>query len=184
MSAQPLVDDEDLMLRYAAGDQAAFAQLYGRHKDRLWRYVLRLSVNEAKASDVFQDVWAQVISARSNYQSHGRFGPWLYKIAHNRVTDDWRSQRPESEWDEALGLSAPDYTAPANRALQAEQGSALIGALHGLPAPQREAFLLQAEGGLSLDEIALTQGVGRETVKSRLRYALATLKKELAHVWP
>ena len=57
-------------------------------------------------------------------------------------------------------------------------------ALTGLPQEQRQAFLLQAEAGLSLEEIAAQQGVGRETVKSRLRYALAKLRQELADVWP
>jgi len=49
-----------------------------------------------------------------------------------------------------------------------------------LPPPQRDAFLLQHEGGLSLAEIAQLQGVGVETVKSRLRYAIARLRLELA----
>ena len=57
-------------------------------------------------------------------------------------------------------------------------------ALTALPSAQRQAFLLQAEAGLSLEEIATQQGVGRETVKSRLRYALAKLRLELADVWP
>ena len=49
-----------------------------------------------------------------------------------------------------------------------------------LPSAQREAFLLQQEGGLSLAEIAAVTGVGTETVKSRLRYALAKLRGDLA----
>ena len=48
-----------------------------------------------------------------------------------------------------------------------------------LPPAQREVFLLQQEGGLSLAEIAELTGVGAETVKSRLRYALAKLRNEL-----
>ena len=50
--------------------------------------------------------------------------------------------------------------------------------------PQRSAFLLKEEGGMSLEEIADTLGVGRETVKSRLRYALVKLRSELSDVWP
>ncbi|OYX36717.1 MAG: hypothetical protein B7Y99_00135 [Caulobacterales bacterium 32-69-10] len=50
-------------------------------------------------------------------------------------------------------------------------GRALMAAIEALPLPQREAYLLQAEGGLTLDEIARITGAGRETVKARLRYA-------------
>ena len=55
----------------------------------------------------------------------------------------------------------------------------LHAALATLPAVQRDAFLLQQEGGLSLAEIAEMTGVGMETVKSRLRYAVAKLRGEL-----
>ena len=55
-------------------------------------------------------------------------------------------------------------------------------ALATLPAAQRDAFLLQQEGGLSLAEIAELTGVGMETVKSRLRYAVAKLRGELTQL--
>jgi RNA polymerase sigma-70 factor (ECF subfamily) len=48
-----------------------------------------------------------------------------------------------------------------------------------LPPLQREAFLLHEEGELTLEEIARLTGVGRETVKSRLRYALSRLREKL-----
>jgi RNA polymerase sigma-70 factor (ECF subfamily) len=106
-------------------------------------------------------------------------------LAHNRLIDHWRAQRPQESLDEAAAaVPAEAHEAPAARAVQAEQGQRLLVALSLLAPEQREAFLLQAEGGLSLEEIAATQGVGRETVKSRLRYALAKLRKELADVWP
>jgi RNA polymerase sigma-70 factor (ECF subfamily) len=56
----------------------------------------------------------------------------------------------------------------------------LLQLLDALPAAQREAFVLQQEGELSLEEIATATGVNRETAKSRLRYALAKLRAELA----
>lgn len=55
----------------------------------------------------------------------------------------------------------------------------IVAAVGELPAPQREAFLLAEEGELSLEEIARATGVGRETAKSRLRYALARLRRAL-----
>lgn len=176
--------DEVLMQRYAAGEASAFAILYGRHKDGVWRYLLRNSGNEALAAEMSQDVWASVIKSRHSYEPRARFATWLYRLAHNRLVDHWRAERPQEPLDAAEEIAAPDHHTPAARATQTEQGSRLIKALNGLAAEQREAFLLQAEGGLSLEEIANTQGVGRETVKSRLRYALAKLRGELADVWP
>ena len=176
--------DEMLMQRYVAGDASAFATLYGRHKSGIWRYLLRGSNNEALTAELSQDVWASLIKARHSYEPRARFATWLYRLAHNRLVDHWRAERPQEELDAAEKIAAPEHHTPAARATQVEQGNRLMQALKGLAPEQREAFLLQAEGGLSLEEIASTQGVGRETVKSRLRYALAKLRGELADVWP
>lgn len=179
------VTDESLMLRYAAGDASAFERLYRRHKDALWRYFLRQGCDEATAGELFQDIWARLIRARASYKPQARFATWLYTLAQNRLVDHWRAQRPHEDLEthEAM-LAAPEQATPAARASQAEQAERLRRAIRALPDEQRSAFLLQAEGGLTLEEIAQQQGVGRETVKSRLRYALAKLRQELADVWP
>lgn len=183
MSAPPTdASDESLMLRYAGGEAAAFAPLYARHKGGLWRYFLRQGCNEATAAELFQDVWANLVKARASYQPSARFTTWLYRLAHNRLVDHWRATRPLEPIEAADEVAAAGYTEPARRAVQAEQASRLLTAVAGLAAEQRQAFLLQAEAGLSLEEIAQLQGVGRETVKSRLRYALAKLRGELADV--
>ncbi|MES2885229.1 MAG: sigma-70 family RNA polymerase sigma factor [Pseudomonadota bacterium] len=184
-AAPPDPTDETLMLRYAAGESAAFAPLYARHKDGVWRYLLRGSHNEASTAELFQDVWASVVKSRAAYQPTARFATWLYRLAHNRLVDHWRAAKPHDELGEtAQELAGHEHETPAARAVQSEQGARLLAALAGLAPEQREAFLLQAEGGLSLEDIATTQGVGRETAKSRLRYALVKLRKELADVWP
>ena len=61
-----------------------------------------------------------------------------------------------------------------------QQAARLLELLAALPAVQREAFLLQQEGGLSVEEIADATGVSRETAKSRLRYALAKLRQGMS----
>ncbi len=62
------------------------------------------------------------------------------------------------------------------QALSREQAAAFVAAVEQLPAPQREAFLLHAEGGLTVEDVARLTGVGRETAKSRLRYAMTRLR--------
>lgn len=185
LAADDSASDERLMQRYAAGEAAAFEPLYRRHKDGLWRYFLRQGCDEATASELFQEVWASLIRARAGYRPNARFAAWLYKLAQNRLIDHWRLRRPQDALDEGdERLAESEHRSPPARAGQAEQAQRLLAALTGLPQEQRQAFLLQAEAGLSLEEIAAQQGVGRETVKSRLRYALAKLRQELADVWP
>ena len=167
-------DDAALMLAYAGGDAGAFEVLYRRHKDALYRYLLRGCRQPAIAQEMFQDVWQKVIQSRLRYRAEAPFGAWLYKLARNRRVDHWRSQRPAEPVPESL--AAPDAEQPDVAVERAFEARRLLQALAALPDEQREVIVLREEQDLTLEQIAQVQGVGRETVKSRLRYALAKLK--------
>jgi RNA polymerase sigma-70 factor (ECF subfamily) len=183
--------DEDLMLAYAGGEAAAFDHLYERHKGGVYRYLLRQCRGSAAADELFQDVWMNVIRVRATYRPTAKFTTWLYTLAHNRLVDHWRTNGQmtlvsvDNDDDEPTraavnGLAGARSDQPEVRTEARALGSRLREALAGLPAAQRDAFLLQQEGGLALADIASLTGVGIETVKSRLRYALAKLRSELA----
>ncbi len=194
--------DEDLMLAYAAGDASAFDALYERHRGGVYRYLVRHCGNAAAADEMFQDVWMSVIRVRATYAPSAKFTTWVYRIAHNRVVDHWRATGQVELVSAGGGQpggghsggdpdddDAPDPLAaiagargyePEVRVAAKQLGARLYAALSLLPPAQRDAFLLHQEGGLSLSEIAALTGSGVETVKSRLRYALAKLRTELA----
>lgn len=140
-------------------------------------------------------------SAAAMADPDAKFTTWLYRLAHNRLIDHYRrtnlvafqsldggQNRDEANAQDAGAASAAasHASAPHDPASTVpEPGEALDqrrAALHvvhlveALPPAQREALLLQIEGGLSLDEIAAATGQGFETVKSRLRYALAKVR--------
>jgi RNA polymerase sigma-70 factor (ECF subfamily) len=175
--------DEELMLAYARGEARAFESLYGRHRGPLYRFMLRTIHDRAVAEELYQEVWSRVVAARGRYQPSARFSTWLLQIAHNLMIDHFRRQRPQAGADEAAlvleQLDAPEHERPEQRLSEFEQRRRLQLALEELPPEQREAFLLRAENELGLEEIAEVTGVGRETVKSRLRYALAKLRERL-----
>lgn len=179
--------DEELMLRYRAGDVAAFDALYTRHRAPLYRYFLRLS-GPAVAEELYQDVWLNVIRARERYEVRARFRTWLYRMAHNRLVDHYRrtavgqSLSGQDDGDEGVveSIAAAPLYEPDNVLARRQLAERLIRLLGELPEPQREAFLLREESGLSLDEIAGVTGVAAETAKSRLRYATARLRRGLA----
>jgi len=178
----PDTSDETLMLAYAAGDAGAFGQLYARHRTRLYRYLLRQLRDNALADEFFQDVWQRVVSARAGWTPDAGFATWLYTIAHHRLGDHWRSlkHRPATpgDADERLARVA-DPDTPERVLSDFERRRQLQLALDDLPEEQREVLLLRLEQELTLEEIAGITGVGRETVKSRLRYAMDKLRTRL-----
>jgi len=177
--------DVALMLRYQNGDAAAFDQLYARHRGGLYRYLLRQVATREIAEELFQDIWMKLIGARLSYKPSAQFNTWLYTLAHHRLVDHYRQHARSS----AVEFDAPDLselTTPASRldepevqSQAREQRSALLSAVGALPAPQREAFLLSVEGELSVEGIAAATGIGFESAKSRLRYALSKLRAAL-----
>jgi len=176
--------DEALIASYAAGDVAAFEQLYLRHELPLWRYLVRQCRDRAAAEELMQEVWFAVTREAPRFRRDGRFLPWLYTIARHRVIDRHRAERPTQSLDaasdeaEPLGAQIEDVHSPSPLAAseQMEQGRAILAALSHLPSEQREVFVLQAEADLSLDDIARITGTTFETAKSRLRYARDKLK--------
>ncbi|HXQ63354.1 MAG TPA: sigma-70 family RNA polymerase sigma factor [Steroidobacteraceae bacterium] len=177
--------DESLMQRFAAGEAEAFEMLYRRHELRVWRYVERTVRDRAAADDVMQDVWFAVAREAIRYRPTARFTTWLYTMAHNRLVDWLRAARPHAQiaaadepapGEEVLADTRPD---PLASTQSAEEARALLTAIEQLPEAQRGAFLLQAEGELSVADIAAITGASFETTKSRLRYARARLKQLL-----
>jgi RNA polymerase sigma-70 factor (ECF subfamily) len=176
--------DEELMLLYRDGDAGAFDALYARHKGGLYRYLVRQCRDAAAAEELFQDVWMNLIRARSTYTVQAKFATYLYRLAHNRLIDQYRKHGHaavtsfEDEGDGALAALPDERDSPAEDRLDSKrQAGRLLELIAELPEAQREAFLLQQEGGMSVEEIAQATGVTRETAKSRLRYAMNRLKQ-------
>lgn len=183
-AVSPATDsDESLMLAWAAGSAGAFEPLYARHRAPLYRFLLRQSRDATLADELFQDVWQRVIAARAGWRPDATFATWLYRIAHNRLNDHWRAarHRPPAPADaDERAARLPDPHTPERILSDFEQRRRLQLAMDELPDEQREVLALRLERELTLEEIAEITGVGRETVKSRLRYAMDKLRARLA----
>lgn len=187
-SAEPALEPDDaaLMRAWADGDVSAFEQLYARHRAPLYRFLMRQlrgqPLNQALADEIFQDVWQRVIAARASWKPEAAFSTWLYRIAHNRLNDHWRSLKhrpPAPEDGDERAARIPDPDTPEHALSEFEQRRRLQRAIEELPDEQRVVVSLRLEQELSLEEIGEITGVGRETVKSRLRYAMDKLRARL-----
>ena len=175
------LNDEQLMLKYAKGDVSAFELLYFKHKGGLFRYCLRQFSNRAIAEECFQDIWLKVINNRTNYQPKALFTTYLYRIAQNHVIDVFRKEKKrlaDCEYEDAntnLGQAVHSLS-DTEKQSQKAQVIELRKQITRLPFEQRNTLLLKLDAGLSLEEISHILDCGKETVKSRLRYATSKLK--------
>jgi RNA polymerase sigma-70 factor (ECF subfamily) len=169
--------DEQLMKRYADGDAKAFDQLYDRHRGPLYRYFNRQVSDAATANDLYQGAWEKIIKSRRKYRPTAPFTAWMYQIAHNHLVDHYRRVRPGGAVEN--DTLADDRANPQQDIINDEKKDNLRKGIIALPAEQRDTLLLKLETGLKLEDIAMVTGVSKETVKSRLRYAVNKLKQAL-----
>ena len=179
-----LKSDESLMLAYQRGDSSAFESLYLRHKDSVFAFLYRNCQESALVEELAQDAWTSIIRRVESYQPTAKFRTYLFSVAHNKLVDHWRRNKNRvndidideigSHQHAEQGSASDDYEPEASLAKH-QQKQTLLGAMALLPNEQRDVFLLREEG-FSQEQISEITGVGRETVKSRLRYAGQHLK--------
>ena len=187
-TVETMSEDEDaqLMLAYGRGEMRAFETLYSRHRGALYRYLVRQARDGEVANDLFQEVWSRVIVNRARYEPRAKFRTFLFTLAHNCFIDHCRrsKSRPQGmgidDADAADLLPANAEEMPDARLARDETTKRYRLALAELPVEQRDVYLLHEESDLSLEEIARVTGVGAETAKSRLRYAVGKLKAALS----
>jgi RNA polymerase sigma-70 factor, ECF subfamily len=186
--------DEMLMVRYQRGDRDAFAELVRRYQTPIYNFVIRQVGQKSIAEDTTQEVFLRVVQNAAEFKHEARFSTWLYTIARNLCIDQLRKlshrrhpsldQPPPGSPDQRpLGESVvdPDPRASVDRAAaSSEMQGSIVRAVEGLPEDQREVFLLREVASLSFKQIAEVTGVGENTVKSRMRYALDRLQAALS----
>jgi RNA polymerase sigma-70 factor (ECF subfamily) len=172
--------DRDDAARLRRGDTAGLAGLMDRHKDRLFRYLLRLVGDEAVAEDLFQQSWIRVAERIGRYDRSRPFAPWFFAVARNLALDHLRRRRPESleEQPEPQAPATPDAD-PFARALARQQGARLAAAVAELAPLDREVLSLRFEEELALPELAHRLDVPLPTAKARLYRALGRLREKL-----
>ena len=179
------ISDEQLMLQYRDGDAQAFEILYTRHRKPVFGYLNRQCGNAAIAEELFQDIWMNLIRARERYEVTATFKTFIYRMAHNRLIDYYRKQKhgvPTSYDDQEYLLNTDDFAeniTPERTVSAQENIEKLENGINNLPEAQREAFLLKETTGMSVEQIAEITGVNAETAKSRIRYAVNKLRKQL-----
>lgn len=168
------VEDGDLIGRVRKGDVEAFNHLVSRWEKRVYNYLLRLTGNQDDSLDLSQEVFMKAYRNIDKLDDASRFGPWLFRIAHNEAYSLFRKRRPEVAPEENF---FEKLTAPG---IGLDLSVAVTAALDRLSHDQREAVVLKVYQGFKFEEMAEILSVPVSTIKSRVYAALDLLKMELA----
>jgi RNA polymerase sigma-70 factor (ECF subfamily) len=185
----PFATEEALLERYLGGDDAAFEQLVEQTGERLFAFIGRFLGDWHEAEDVYQLVWVKVARRAGSFDGRSRFTTWLFQVARNSCLDAVRRRkrrrlvtlapREEETRPEPFDALAAEEAAPGDTVLDEELGARIREAVRSLPSEQREVFLLKEEADMTFEEIGALLGCGKETAKSRMRYALRRLRNAL-----
>ena len=181
-----LAADAELLRAHIAGDPHAFARLYDRYDRPCFRFIRRMlgPGQVDSAEDLHQETWMAISRSAADFDpGKASFPSWLFTITRHKVWDYFRRQKvvPLASGQDDAALRVPDPgPTPLEQVVSRERAQSLVAAVEALPLEQRGAFVMFADAGLSLEEIAQATGVTLETAKSRLRYARARLRLALA----
>jgi RNA polymerase sigma factor (sigma-70 family) len=171
LSGQPLrvLSDEKLAALATAGSDEAFATLYGRHHQPIYRYCLSLLRQEADARDALQSSMLAALSALRARPIEGSFKPWLFRIAHNESISIIRGRARQAPTD------APPTEAFNDDPETREQLRTLVSDLEALPDRQRGAIVMRELSGLSYTEIGAALGISEAAGKQLVYEARSAL---------
>ncbi|MDR4306513.1 sigma-70 family RNA polymerase sigma factor [Chelatococcus sambhunathii] len=175
-------EDDALMARVAAGDQRAFARLVARHGPKAQALAHRFTGSAAEAEDIVQEAFWRVWRAAERWRPGGaKVSTWLHRIVVNLCVDRERRQRIRRFLPFADTFDPPsDDPDPEHELSDRDEIERVREDIKALPARQRAALLLSADGERSNADIAKMLGSSEKAVESMLVRARRTLRAKLA----
>ncbi|MCA0438286.1 MAG: RNA polymerase sigma factor SigM [Austwickia sp.] len=171
--------DRDLLAAHCAGHPEAFAELFRRHRDRMWAVALRTTGDREMAADAVQEAFLSAFRRADSFRGDAQVTTWLHRIVVNACLDRLRRARPTTDLDD---LPQGRLADPHDQPHAVELRLAVRDALRTLPEGQAAALVLVDMHGLPVAEAAAILGVAEGTIKSRCargRTALAPLLRSV-----
>ncbi|WP_051723756.1 RNA polymerase sigma factor SigM [Micromonospora chokoriensis] len=189
MDGRDAATDLELLRAHAAGDRDAFAELFHRHRDRLWAVALRTLGDREEAADALQDALLSAHRAAARFRGDSAVTTWLHRIVVNACLDRIRRRQahptvPLPDGNRAEDGSGTGGLEPAAPVQDHDTVLVVRQALTALPLEQRAALVLVDVQGYPVAEVARILGVAEGTVKSRCARGRARLAVLLGHLRP
>lgn len=172
-------DEQNLVRRAQQHDEEAFAELYEKYFDKIYRYISLKTGNRFEAEDMTQQVFINALSSISSFRWRGLpFSSWLFRIAHNLVVDYFRkkTRQPVSSLNESITASEDNPQKVIEQKMNIEQ---LELASKDLTPAQQEVIALRFAGELPIAQVARVMGRSEGAIKALQHSAIVALRKIL-----
>ncbi len=173
------VEDDVTLARQARADPQAFAELYRRHMQPIYRFHLIRTSNVQDAQDLTSQTFLAALESIESYRGQGSFAGWLFGIASHKVADHYRRRRVSAALEAVEDLTDPEPY-PEEIAATRLQLSQVARALATLAPDQAKALTLRLSGGLSALEVGRIMGRSEAAAKMLVRRGLRNLQDRLA----
>jgi RNA polymerase sigma factor (sigma-70 family) len=169
-----LLSDDRLTRRAVGGDERAFAAIFRRYHQSLYRFCLAIVGNPEDAQDALQNTMIKVLRALPGEERKIDLKPWLYRIAHNESIDLLRRRRETRPLD--VEQAAPGYGLAEDVATR-ERLRRLLTDLDELPERQREVLVMRELAGLDFEEIGSALDTSGAVARQTLYEARMSLRQ-------
>ena len=180
----------------ASSQEAHIEEVFKNQRGGLLGFIRKRVSRLEDAEDILQDVFFQFVSAYDSIESIDKVSSWLFAVARNKITDKYRKKKPDAwsdlgfqgknEDSEMLMLEdiLPDFkNTPEDVYARNVIWEAIEVALAEMPQEQRQVMLLHEFEDKSFKEISEITGVSVNTLLSRKRYAILSLRKKLQELY-
>jgi len=170
-------DDLPALVKAAQRNPAAFAAVYDRFLTPVYRYLYSRTGNVPDAEDLTAQTFLSALERLSSYREHGTFAGWLFAIAHSKVIDHYRRNRPQGGLESAREVAGDaDPVGEVEQRLDLEQ---LVSIFQNLSEDEQEIIRLRYVAGLSFAELAAALGKREDAIKKSLYRLLARVQSQM-----
>lgn len=185
MSKEILLNDNELVQRFIAGDQNSLEILIQRHKGRVFSYIILIVKKQELAEDIFQETFIKVIRSlkKGKYTENGKFVSWVLRISHNLIIDHFRKEKLKGTVsNDSLDVDIFNSQKFSEETIEDQMINTQIlsevkDLIKELPEDQQQVIIMRHYLDLSFKEIAEQTDVSINTALGRMRYALINLRK-------
>ncbi|MEP7257803.1 MAG: RNA polymerase sigma-70 factor [Flavitalea sp.] len=174
-------NEEALLERLKAGDEAAFTEVYNRYHRGIFAYVLDFVKVSEMAEDLTHEVFMKIWEVREHLTINSSFSGYLYRVSHNKAIDALKKMAK----DKALHTEAFTWTKSRLQEFNKDKEQArryedlYLEAVSVLPPQRQKIFILCREQGKTYEEAATELGISRNTAKQHMILAMRFLRNYL-----